>query len=257
VASKYTQELLDRAQAYVEKPLTARRYEEGLAELTTLYSDITGQAVGTCRQCQVSDFMAVVTAYIREATRFLHPETVKDSKYTFTPAFINEKIADGRYSKVVTAENLEDADAEVLLKLGYEHVIMLKSNEEASAEGDSEQGDAGSQQPAPTEREVALEQQLAQANQTIANNAQTYEALNTRYTEATEARSKAEKALAAEKKAHALTSKERDNLKTQVQTLTTPPVPEATLTASTGGATSTPAPAAPAVPTTPADGTQA
>jgi hypothetical protein len=253
----YTQQLLDRAQAYVEKPLSARRYDEGLGEISQLYADITGEPVGKCRQCQYLDYLAVVTAYIREATRFLHPELMSKSKFTFAPGFQNEAIADGRYSKVVTAENLTDEDAEALLKLGYGHVIVLKPSAEGAEVGAAEQGEADGQQPAPTEREVALEQQLAQANQTIANNGQAYETLNTRYSEATEARKTAEKALAAEKKAHTATSKERDSLKTQVQSLTTPPVTDTTLTASTGGATSTPAPVAPAVPTAPAEGTQA
>jgi hypothetical protein len=75
--------------------------------------------------------MAVVNNYIREATRFLHPELMPDSKYTFAPQFANEQIADGRYSKVVTAETLTDKDAEALIKLGYGHVIVLKSGAEA------------------------------------------------------------------------------------------------------------------------------
>lgn len=134
----YTQQLLDRAQAYVEQPLTARRgTEAGLVELTALYSIISGEAAGTCRQCQVSDFLAVVTAYIREATRFLHPELMSESTYTFAPAYANEQIADGRYEKVVTAENLEDKDAEALIKLGYSHVIVKKgAAEKAAAAGD-------------------------------------------------------------------------------------------------------------------------
>ena len=122
----YTQVLLDRAQAHATRPLTDRRYAEGLSEIAQLYADITGEPVGKCRQCQYKDFLAVVTAYIREATRFLHPELMADSNYTFAPGFAGEVIADGRYTKTVTADNLTDQDAEALLKLGYGHVIVAK-----------------------------------------------------------------------------------------------------------------------------------
>lgn len=255
--TSYTQELLDRAQAYIEQPLAARRYDGGLTEISQLYADITGEPVGKCRQCQYLDYLAVVTAYIREATRSLHPETVKHSKYTFAAGFQDEVIADGRYTKVVTNENLDDADAEALITLGYGHVIVLKPGEEAAAEGDSEQGEGDETETQPTEREKALEQQLAQANQTIANNGTAYEELNGRYNAATEGRTKAEQALKAEKTAHGKTSKERDSLKTEVETLKSKPAGDATLTVSTGGASSTPAPTAPAVPAAPAEGTQA
>ena len=134
----YTQALLDKAQAYVEQPLAARRYAEGLADISALYAEITGEEIGTCRQCQYSNYLAVVTAYIREATRFLHPETVEDSKYTFAAGYANEQIADGRYDKLVTAENLEDKDAEALIKMGYGHVIVKKgAADKVAAAGDS------------------------------------------------------------------------------------------------------------------------
>jgi hypothetical protein len=136
----YSQALLDRAQAYVEQPLNARRYDAGLTEISQLYAEITGEPVGKCRQCQYKDFLAVVTAYIREATRFLHPELMADSKYTFAPGFAGEVIADGRYSKTVTAENLTDQDAEALIKLGYGHVIVAKPGESILA-GASDQGE--------------------------------------------------------------------------------------------------------------------
>ena len=223
----YTQPLLDRAQAYVEQPLTARRgTEAGLSELTALYSAITGEAAGTCRQCQVSDFMAVVTAYIREATRFLHPETVQDSKYTFVPAFANEQIVDGRYDKVVTAENLTDQDAEKLLKMGYGHVIVKKGAADATAEAgdDKTETSAG-------EKKAKEEATTAKAD------------------------------LKAEKAAHGETKKELTAVKKQLadaqkqleKAQGTPAAPAPTMTASSNS----PAPEAPAVPAAPAEGTQA
>jgi hypothetical protein len=127
MAVNYSQELLDRATAYVGQSLTARRYDAGLTEISQLYSEITGETVGTCRQCQYSDFMAVVTNYIASATRFLHPETMSETTYTFAPGFEHEHIAHERYNKKVTVDNLTDTDAEALLKLGYGHVIVKKA----------------------------------------------------------------------------------------------------------------------------------
>jgi hypothetical protein len=132
----YSQALLDRASAYVAKPVEARRYAEGMAEITALYSAITGQPVGTCQQCQYLDFLAAVNAYIREATRFLHPETMADSKYTIVPGMQNEKFVHENYSKVVTADNMTDADAEFLIKNGFKHAILPKEAPKAEDEGD-------------------------------------------------------------------------------------------------------------------------
>lgn len=156
----YSQALLDRAQAYVSLPADGRRYADGLAEISSLYSEITGEAVGTCRQCQYLDFLAVVTNYIRSATRFLHPELMADSKYTFAPQYANETIADGRYDKSVTAENITDEDAKSLLKLGYKHVIVLKPTGADAEKAGSEGSDTDEDQAEPTARETALQQSL-------------------------------------------------------------------------------------------------
>jgi hypothetical protein len=247
VSTTYNQALLDRATAYVGQPLTARRYDAGLTEISALYAEITGDAVGKCRQCQYKDFLAVVTAYIREATRLLHPETVQDSKYTFAPGFQAEVIADGRYSKAVTAENLTDEDAEALIKLGYPHVIVLKPGQEAVAEGETEQGDGEPAQPEPTEREKELEQELAQTKSSLTE-------YQTNYTQAIDGLKK-------ESEAHKATKAELTKVKRELTTLKNHPVapaapatePTATTSTSTEGA----APAAPAVPSAPADGTQA
>lgn len=194
----YTQQLLDRAQAYVEQPLTARRYDEGLTEISALYADITGEPVGKCRQCQYQDFMAVVAAYIREATRFLHPETVKNSKYTFAAGFANEQIADPRYNKVVTSESLEDADAEQLIKLGYGHVIVLKPGQEESAEGESST-EVAHQNPLVPQADLEKEQQAHQATAKQLEDAQAANAAD---------KQKAADTLKTEKDAHKATKTE-------------------------------------------------
>jgi polyhydroxyalkanoate synthesis regulator phasin len=168
VPTVYTQALLDRARAYVEQPLAARRYD--LAELAALYSDITGQAAGTCRQCQYKDFLEVVNTYIREATRTLHPELMADSKYTFAPAFANEQIADDRYNKVVKAENLTDKDAEKLISLGYGHVIQLKAGQTAAtSEGEKPAVDTKAADALKAEKvaHTATKKELSEAKKQI------------------------------------------------------------------------------------------
>ena len=110
----------------------------GLVAIAQLYGEITGQAVGGCRQCQYSDYRAVLTAYIREDTRFFLPHLMAASQYTFAPRFANETISDGRYNKNVTAGNLTD-DAKALLKLGYDHVIVKKGKAEAQANLEAKQ----------------------------------------------------------------------------------------------------------------------
>jgi hypothetical protein len=224
--ASYTQQLLDKAQAYVEQPLTARRYEDGMATITALYSEITGEAVGTCMQCQYSDFMAVVNNYIREATRFLHPELMPDSNYTFAPQFANEQIADGRYSKVVTAETLTDKDAEALIKLGYGHVIVKKGGkEEAAAE------DAGKSTTSEAETKAKADLATAKAD------------------------------LKTEKEAHGTTKKELAKVQKQLadtqKQLEKAQTPTGTSGPSMTASSNTPAPTAPEVPAAPAEGTQA
>jgi hypothetical protein len=133
VATVYTQELLDRATAYAGQPLTDRRSPAGLAELASIYSAITGLEVGSCRQCQYSDFLAAISNYSRAATRFLHPETMPDTKYAFAPGLENEQLVHDSYGKVVTAENLEDKDVEFFKSKGLDKLFVLKSKKDVAA----------------------------------------------------------------------------------------------------------------------------
>ncbi|GAA4362775.1 hypothetical protein GCM10023185_31040 [Hymenobacter saemangeumensis] len=144
MALAYTQELLDRAEAYIGTPLTERRQAEGLAELAGLYAAIRGEAPGSCRQCQYADYFRFLTSYIREATRVLHPDLMADSKYTFAPGFENETLVHESYGKAVTLDTLTDDDAKALRKLGFDKIIIEKgakpaaSQEEADKKAESE-----------------------------------------------------------------------------------------------------------------------
>ena len=143
MATRYTQELLDRATAYVEQPLDQRR-PDGLSEISQLVADITGEANGGCRQCQYIDYLGILKNYIRAATRFIHPETMAESKYSIAPGLENEQFVHEGLSQAITAENLTDQAAEFLIKHGFKHAFVLKSGEKASAEGEGSKSDADS-----------------------------------------------------------------------------------------------------------------
>ena len=130
---RYSQELLDRARAYLDQPLTARRYDAGLVEIGVLYAAITGEPAAKCRQCKYSDYLAVVTAYTREATRFLHPDTMADSKYILAPGYEHEIFVHENYRQATTAETLTDEAAEFFLQHGYGHAFLRKDGQPVAA----------------------------------------------------------------------------------------------------------------------------
>ena len=132
----YTEALLARAEAYVALPITQRRYASGLAEISSLYSDITGQAVSSCQQCQYLDFLAVVRSYIRQATLHFHPELMADSNYTLAPGFQDAKFIHENRSEPMTAETLTNEGVEFFIKNGYDHAFVKKSAGKAGADGD-------------------------------------------------------------------------------------------------------------------------
>jgi hypothetical protein len=132
----YTPELLSRAQAWLSLPLDEKRRVAGLEELAALYSAITGEPLSTCRQCQYSDRAALVVAYTREASTFLSPEPMSDSKYTLANGFENEVFSHEKYSKNVTLDTVTDEAAEFFIKHGYGHAFVLKPTADA---GETEQ----------------------------------------------------------------------------------------------------------------------
>ena len=141
----YSQELADRATAWLARPLTnspeGKRSAEGLLELATIWAAINRTGLPEClRQCQYSERAATLRKYLTDFSHFQAPELMQDSKYQFAPAYRNESISDERYAKKVTADNLTDEDAEFLLKRGYNHVIIAKSAGETSSESTADTG---------------------------------------------------------------------------------------------------------------------
>ena len=157
----YTQELLDRATAYAGQPLTDRRSPAGLAELASIYSAVTGEEVGSCRQCQYSDFLAALSKYSRAATRFLHPELMSDSKYAFAPGLENEQLVHDSYGKVVTAENLEDKDVEFFKSKGMGSLFVAKTKKGAETTAATDGSAATDGKPEPNEAEKKLKDEVA------------------------------------------------------------------------------------------------
>lgn len=155
---RYSAELAARAEAWLARPLEQKRSAEGLTELGSLWATLQGLPAVACRQCQYSERARAVAAYVREYHRFISsPDAMSDSQYTFAPQFAGETIADGRYNKTVTAENITDDDARALLKLGYDHVIVKKGKADAKAEVASSPGDAAQPSEAEQKLQTSLE----------------------------------------------------------------------------------------------------
>jgi hypothetical protein len=157
VAVTYTQELLDRAVAYLAQPIDQRRRTDGLADISQLVADINGQPVGSCRQCQYADHLATVKAYITQATRFLHPDTMSTSQYAIAPAFASEVFVHENYSGSVTAETLTDQAAEFFIKNGYRHAFLKDGKAIPEPKAAAEGGEAGKPAPALKKADYQLQ----------------------------------------------------------------------------------------------------
>jgi hypothetical protein len=198
MALTYSQELLDRATAYVGQAASARRYDAGLTEITDLYTAITGQAVGKCRQCQYSDYLAVVQAYIRQATRELHPETMPESNYTLAPGLENETFVHESYGKAVTGANMNDDDAKFFISKGFDKAFVLKSSQKPTADGSQAETETQADQPQPSAREAELEKEVASGKQALETEKEAHLAT----------KKKAAETLKGEKEAHKATKNE-------------------------------------------------
>ncbi len=123
MALLYTQEVADRATAWVTQPLSQKRSPAGLTELAALWSAIHQQPSGSCRQCQYSDYSASVAAYLREFSRLQNPTTVASS-YSLAPGYQNETFVHEDRAEPTNASNLTDEAAEFYIKQGYGHAIV-------------------------------------------------------------------------------------------------------------------------------------
>lgn len=131
----YSLELLSQARAWLVLHLNDKRTPAGLEALTSLYTAITGESSSTCRQCQYSDYAALVSAYIREATSILNPEIMSDKQYTIAPGFEAETFVHENYSKAVTADNFTNEDAEFFIANGGTHIFIAMPGTEIGADG--------------------------------------------------------------------------------------------------------------------------
>lgn len=139
MAVNYNEQLLARAEAYLAKPERERRLTRAaLDELLGIYNEITGQRRTWCPSCEYQDFYSVVVAYIREATNIFHPEIMSNSNYTIAAGFENEQFVHENWSKVVTAANFTDEDADFFIKNGGAHLFVKKDapkSEKTGTEG--------------------------------------------------------------------------------------------------------------------------
>lgn len=125
---------LVRAQAWLALPLDQKRYPAGLEELTAIYSLITGEQASTCRQCQYSDYVAVLKNFERHSLRLLHPKLMADSQYSLAPGFENETFVHEKFGTVLSADNLTDDGAEFFINNGFKHAFVKKEAAPAETE---------------------------------------------------------------------------------------------------------------------------
>ncbi|MGI4884280.1 MAG: hypothetical protein ACRYFR_04905 [Janthinobacterium lividum] len=228
----FSEALVARAQAWADQPLNDKRRPAGLAELAALWSAITGQPAGTCRQCQFSDFNATVGAYLRESFRYLHPELMADAKFLLAAAFATQSLVHESYNKAVTADNLTDEDAAFFITHGYAHAFT-KANGKPLSEADiakitakqalDDDADepSGAIQVTPANALVPaadlLAEQTAHAATKEALEAETkaYEQMKVGYNDGTAA-------LESEKTAHAATAKLLEEVQLQLAEATKP-----------------------------------
>lgn len=199
----YTQVLAYRAQAYANLPLTEKRSPGGLAELAAIWSAIQQQSAGSCRQCQFSDYNATINAYLRDFSRLQTPETMSESTYQFAPAFADATLTHESYSKVVTADNLDDEDVKFFTsKAGgsRKDLFVKKSQGAGKPEATDSATEVTPEHSLVPEADLHAEQQAHLAS---------VEKLNT-----------AEAALTAEKEAHDATKSQLSEVQAQVSGLT-------------------------------------
>lgn len=216
MARAYTQDLLDRASAYVTRSLGAKRSPEGLAALASLYADVTGEPVGSCRQCQYSDFVHSLTSYIREATRFLHPETMAETTYQIIGPAAGETFVHPSWNKAVTSDNLTDKDAEFFIKHGYADTFVRKDGSTAGAKAeDAKTADSEAvsrAKAATTKAEESLKTEKAAHGDTKKK----LTAAEKHLTEGQTKLATAEQALTAEKAAHEVTKQQVSDLQAKL-----------------------------------------
>lgn len=187
MAVLYTQALADRAQAYLDLPLTEKRSPNGLAALAAIWSAIQQQPAGNCRQCQFSDYNATLIAYLRDFSRLQNPEAMSDSTYQFAPQFADATLTHDSYSKVVTADNLTDEDVKFFTEKGRKDLFVKKGEAHAAPDptdkggstdtkasdalkGEKEAHKAEKKAHAETKKQLSeIEKQLAEAQKQLAD----------------------------------------------------------------------------------------
>ena len=221
----YTQELADRAHAWIGRPLTAgpegKRSADGLLELASIWAAIHRQPLPECiRQCQYSERQASVAAYLREFSRFstFNSNTMSDtaptSQYQIAPEFAGQSFVHDDFNGAVTAENLTDEAAEFFISKGRDDAFVKIGSKEAKAANaeqvakDTAPDDLATEQAAHKATTAALE---------AANHRG--DAATTKLAKEQEAHTKATEALKAEKEAHKATKAENSELQKQVKDL--------------------------------------
>jgi hypothetical protein len=133
VAVQYSEETLSRVKAWLSYSGSKRRTRENTAELHQLYAAISGGSATGCTNCNFSNYVAILTAYERQATHHFFPSTMADSSYALAPGYENETFVHEKFGEAITADNLTDKAAEFFIKNGFKHAFVKKEAAKADA----------------------------------------------------------------------------------------------------------------------------
>jgi hypothetical protein len=137
MAVQYSEDTLSRVKAWLSHSASKRRTRENTAELHQLYAAISGGSATGCTNCNFSNYVAILTAYERQATHHFFPTIMADSQYTLAPGYENETFVHESFSEAITAENITDKAAEFFIKNGFKHAFVKKEGAHPEAAGSS------------------------------------------------------------------------------------------------------------------------
>ncbi|MGI4819880.1 MAG: hypothetical protein ACRYFV_01605 [Janthinobacterium lividum] len=234
----YTQALLERATAYLARPLTAapegKRSAEGLLELATIWAAIHRCPLPEClRQCAYSERHASVAAYVRDFSShssFTAMSETTQTKYQIAPAFAGQQFVHDDLAAPVTAENLTDETAEFFIKHGRKDAFILRAGAETKPEAGEviavepesplvPQADLEAEQSAHATTQASLKEYQDNYGQAIGSLKAEQEAhgkTTAKLEKETEAHTKANEALKSEKEAHKATKKDLSEVQKQL-----------------------------------------
>lgn len=191
---RYSADLAERATAWLALSTEQKRGGDGsgLVELAHLWAAIQNVPVPACiRQCQYSERVHDVNAYLREYHRFTSTSSAMSdtpqTTYQLKPEYAGQTLTSDDWTKAVTAANLTDEDAEHFIAKGFDHVFqrigaaLVGAGEKVEGIGDGladDSTDVVSDKPLVPEADLTAEQNAhEQTREALASTKRYYEGI--------------------------------------------------------------------------------